>query len=183
VYAFRRLDILIKTAGSPAAVLPAVRQVVQRTDPSQPPYGITTLEGALANSIAPRRFQLLLLGTFAASAVLLALIGIYGVMSYAVTQRTHEIGVRMALGAGRAEIVRMVVGEGMTVALAGIAAGAVAAVGATRLMATLLFDVKPNDPFIFAAVAGALAATAAAACWIPARRAARVDPLAALRYE
>ncbi len=157
--------------------------MVQRLDPSQPPYGIMTLENALAESVAPRRFNLLLLGTFAASAVLLAVIGIYGVMSYAVTQRTREIGIRMALGARRGEIVRLVVGQGMAVALTGIAAGTAAALGLTRLIATLLFDVKPNDPLTFAAVVIALTATALLASWVPALKAARVDPLLALRYE
>jgi putative ABC transport system permease protein len=180
---FRRLDILVKTPGAPAFVLPEVRKVVQRLDPSQPPYGIMTLENALAESVAPRRFNLLLLGTFAASAVLLAVIGIYGVMSYAVTQRTREIGIRMALGARRGEIVRLVVGQGMAVALTGIAAGTAAALGLTRLIATLLFDVKPNDPLTFAAVVIALTATALLASWVPALKAARVDPLLALRYE
>ncbi|HEY1340395.1 MAG TPA: FtsX-like permease family protein, partial [Bryobacteraceae bacterium] len=157
--AFRRLDILIKTAGKPEAVLPQVRKVVQRIDPTQPPYGVTTLEDDLAESIAPRRFNLLLLGTFAVSAVVLALIGIYGVMSYGVAQRTHEIGVRMALGARRNEIVRMVVRQGVAVALSGVTVGIAAALGLTRLMATLLFDVKPNDPWTFAAVSGTLAVT------------------------
>ncbi len=180
---FRRMDVLVKTGGSPLTILPEVRQAVHRLDPSQPPYGITTLEGALAESIAPRRFNLLLLGTFAVSAVLLALIGIYGVMSYAVTQRTHEIGVRMALGARRWAIVRMVVRQGMGVALAGIMVGLAAALGLTRLMANLLFEVKPNDPLTFAVVAATLAAAAMAACCLPAVRASRVDPLVALRYE
>ena len=179
----RRMDILVKAQGSPAAVLPEVRKLVLRLDPTQPPYAVTTLEGALAESVAPRRFNLLLLGTFAGAAVLLALIGIYGVMSYAVTQRTHEIGVRMALGARRGEIVRMVVRQGMVVALTGIAVGTAAAFALTRLMATLLFDVKPNDPFTFAIVAIALTATTLVASWVPALRAARVDPLQALRYE
>ena len=142
-----------------------------------------TLEGTLARSIAPRRFNLFLLGTFAGSALLLALIGIYGAMSYAVTQRTHEIGVRMALGARRGEIVRMVIRQGMVVALTGIAAGIAAAFGLTRLMATLLYDVKPTDPLTFAAVVIALTATSLLASWVPALKAARVDPLRALRYE
>jgi putative ABC transport system permease protein len=180
---FRTMDILVRTSGSPAAILSNVRQAVQRLDPAQPPYGVTTLEGALAESIAPRRFNLLLLGTFAATAVLLALIGIYGVISYAVTQRTHEIGVRVALGARRGEIVCMVVRQGMLVTLGGVAGGMLAALGLTRLMSTLLFDVKPNDPATFAAVAAALTVTALLASWIPALRAARVDPLTALRYE
>jgi putative ABC transport system permease protein len=180
---FRRMDVLVKTAGTPAALLPAVRQMVQLLDPAQPPYGITTLEGALAESIAPRRFNLLLLGTFAVSALLLALIGIYGVMSYAVTQRTHEIGVRIALGARPAAILRMVVRQGMTLTLAGILAGSVAAFGLTRLMTAMLYDVRPDDPLTFAAVAATLAAAALAACWLPATRAARLDPLVALRDE
>ena len=179
----RRLEILIKTAGRPEPILPEVRKVVQRLDPTQPPYGVTTLEDALAESIAPRRFNLLLLGTFAGSAVLLALIGIYGVMSYAVTQRTNEIGIRMALGAHRGEIVRLVVRQGMSVALSGIAVGTLAALGLTRLIATLLFEVNPNDPSTFSVVTFALAATSFLASWLPARRAARVDAMSALRYE
>jgi putative ABC transport system permease protein len=180
---FRRLDVLAKAEDTPAAILPEVRRIVQGIDPTQPPYGVNTLEGALADTIAPRRFNLLLLGSFAATAVLLALIGIYGLMSYAVTQRTREIGVRMALGAGRGEIVAMVVGQGMSMALAGIGVGTVAALGLTRLMDTLLFDVKPNDPWTFALVAVSLTVTALLASWIPALRAARVDPIAALRDE
>jgi putative ABC transport system permease protein len=180
---FRRMDVLVKTAGPPAGLLAAVRQVVQQFDPAQPPYGITTLEGALAESIAPRRFHLLLLGTFAMSALLLALIGIYGVMSYAVTQRTHEIGVRIALGARPSAILRMVIQQGMILTVAGILAGSAAALGLTRLMTAMLYDVRPDDPFTFAAVAATLAAAALAACWLPAARAARLDPLVALRDE
>jgi putative ABC transport system permease protein len=180
---YRRFSIFFKTPQSPAALLPEVRKTVQRIDPTQPPYGAMTLEDALAESIAPRRFNLLLLGTFAGSAVLLALIGIYGVMSYAVTQRTHEIGVRIALGARRGEIVGMVVRQGLTVAIAGIAVGIAAALWLTRLMSTLLFEVRPNDVLTFTVVAVSLAVTALLASWLPARKAAQVDPLVALRYE
>ena len=140
-------------------------------------------EGGRLPRIAPHRFNLFLLGTFAGSALLLALIGIYGAMSYGVTQRTHEIGVRMALGARRGEIVRMVIRQGMVVALTGIVAGIAAAFGLTRLMAALLYDVKPTDPLTFAAVVIALSATSLLASWVPALKAARVDPLHALRYE
>jgi putative ABC transport system permease protein len=176
-------DIVVRTSGDPLALAPVVRKLISDIDRSQPPFEMQTLEGALARSIAPRRFHLFLLGTFAGSALLLALIGIYGAMSYAVTQRTHEIGVRMALGARRGEIVRMVIRQGMEVALTGIAAGIAAALGLTRLMTTLLYDVKPTDPWTFTAVVIALAATALLASWVPALKAARVDPLNALRWE
>ena len=179
----RRMDVLVRTAADANGLLPQIRRAVQRIDPTQPPYGVMTLEAALAETIAPRRFNLILLGTFSACAVLLALIGIYGVISYAVTQRTQEIGVRMALGAHRSEIVRMVVLQGVTVALIGIATGAATALALTRLMTSLLFEVKPNDPVTFVTVACVLLATSLLACGIPALRAARVDPLAALRYE
>jgi putative ABC transport system permease protein len=179
----RRMDVLVKTAAHVTAVLPQIRRVVERIDPSQPPYGVMTLEAGLAASIAPRRFNLVLLGTFSGSAVLLALIGIYGVISYSVAQRTQEIGVRMALGARRGEIVRMVAVQGFAVALAGIASGAAAALALTRVMTSLLFEVRPNDPATFATVAFALLATSLLACSVPALRAARVDPLTALRYE
>uniref|UniRef100_Q01TA0 Permease n=1 Tax=Solibacter usitatus (strain Ellin6076) TaxID=234267 RepID=Q01TA0_SOLUE len=180
--AFRRFDLLVK-GESPAVIIPEARRLAHMIDRTQPPYGVTTLEGALIESIAPRRFNLLLLGSFALTAVMLALIGIYGVMSYAVTQRTQEIGVRMALGARRREIVGMVVRQGMAVALAGISAGLFAAYGLTRLMASLLYDVKPTDPWTFLAVAAVVIATALIASALPALRAARVDPLTALRYE
>jgi putative ABC transport system permease protein len=180
---FRRFDVLAKTTGNTAAIIGELRKVVQRVDPTQPPYGVMTLEDALAESVAPQRFNLLLLATFAGSAVLLAVIGIYGVMSYSVTRRTHEIGVRIALGARHGEIVQMVVRQGLAVALAGIGVGIAAALSLTRLIATLLFEVKPNDPLTFVLVAMGLAATALLASWLPARKAAAVDPLMALRYE
>jgi len=176
-------DVVVLASGDPLSVAPSVRRAIWDIDRSQPIFDWQTLEHALSNSIAPRRFNLMLLGSFAGSALLLALIGIYGAMSYAVTQRTHEIGIRMALGARRGDVVRMVVRQGMTVALSGILAGSAAALGLTRLMATLLYDVKPNDPMTFAVVAIALTATAVLASLVPALRAARVDPLLALRYE
>jgi putative ABC transport system permease protein len=179
----RASDIVVRTAGDPLELAPAVRKLISDIDRSQPPFDMQTLEGTLARSIAPRRFNLFLLETFAGSALLLALIGIYGAISYAVTQRAHEIGVRMALGARHGEIVRMVIRQGMAVALTGIAAGIAAAFGLTRLMATLLYDVKPTDPLNFAAVVIALTATSVLASWVPALKAARVDPLRALRDE
>jgi putative ABC transport system permease protein len=170
-------------AGDAAAVAPAILKVVSGIDKSEPIYNVMTLEQRLANSISPRRFNLLLLGTFASTALLLALIGIYGVIAYSVVQRTHEIGVRIALGARRFGVTGMVMRQGMVVALAGIAAGVAASAGLTRLMQTLLYDVEANDAPTFIIVAASLIATALLACSIPALRAARIDPLTALRHE
>jgi putative ABC transport system permease protein len=180
---FRRLDILFKTPGAAQAVLHDFRRTVQSLDSTQPPSEVRTLEDALAESIAPFRFDLLLLGTFAAVAVVLALIGIYGVMSYTVTQRTREIGVRIALGARRGEIARMMLWQGMKVSFSGIAGGTVGALMVTRLITALLYDVKPNDPAIFAVAVTGLAGTCLLASWVPALKAARVEPLQALRHE
>jgi putative ABC transport system permease protein len=179
----RAMTVTVRTSRDPAAVASGIRALIANVDRTQPVYEIKTLEQALADSIAPRRFNLFLLGTFAATALGLALIGIYGVIAYSVTQRTHEIGVRVALGASRWEVIRMVVGQGMGLAAAGIVCGAGAAVGLMRLMTSLLYDVTPTDPATFAAVAALLAATALMACFGPALRAARVDPALALRHE
>jgi hypothetical protein len=179
----RRVEILFKTPGALTAVLPEARKTVERLDSTQPPYEVRTLEEALSETIAPFRFDLLLLGTFAASAVLLALTGIYGVMSYSVTQRTREIGVRIALHARRGEIARMMLWQAMTVAFAGIAVGTAGALILTRLITTLLYDVKPNDPAIFAIAVTGLAGTCLLASWVPALKAARVEALDALRHE
>jgi putative ABC transport system permease protein len=141
------------------------------------------MEQALSDSIAPRRFNLYLLATFAAAALSLSLIGIYGVIAYSVERRTHEIGVRMVLGAQRGEVVRMVVRQGLGISLAGIVIGMIAASGLTRLMESLLYDVKPTDPMTLTAVAFVLSTAALAACWVPALRAALVDPVIALRFE
>jgi putative ABC transport system permease protein len=180
---FSGTSLVVRTAGDALAIAPTVRKLISGIDPTQPVYNVKTLEQALADSVAPQRFNLFLMGTFAAAALLLALVGIYGVIAYSVAERTREIGVRMALGAQRHEVVRMVVREGMAMALAGMAAGLAGAWGLTRLIASLLYDVKANDPATFAAVAAVLAATAMLACCVPALKAARVDPMAALRYE
>jgi putative ABC transport system permease protein len=164
-------------------VAPDLRKRISDIDRAQPVVEVTTLDEKLADSIAPRRFNMLLLGIFAGIAVLLAAVGIYGVMSYAVTQRTQEIGVRMALGARQDEVVSMVVRQGMSVVAGGVGIGLVAAFGLTRLMAGLLYEVKPSDPQTFGVVCIVLGGAALVACWLPARRAARVDPVVALRYE
>jgi putative ABC transport system permease protein len=175
-------DVAIRAA-SPPGVMPAIRREMAAIDPTVPAYDVKTLDRALADSIAPQRFNLFLLGTFAASAFVLALVGIYGVIAYSVAARTREIGVRVALGAGRGDVVGLVLREGMAVALAGIAAGLAAALALTRLMASLLYGVQATDPRIFAATASTLAITASLASWRPARKAAAIHPIVALRDE
>jgi putative ABC transport system permease protein len=180
---FPRLTLVIRTTGDPLDAAPAIRTIVSDTDKTQPPYDVMTLEQALADTILPRRFNLILLTMFATTALALALIGIYGVIAYSVAQRTHEIGVRIALGAQRREVLRLVVGQGMRIALVGLVIGLAAAAGLTRLMANVLYDVEPTDPQTFAAVAAVMIATALGACWGPARKASVVDPVIALHAE
>jgi ABC-type antimicrobial peptide transport system permease subunit len=160
-----------------------VRALLARIDKTQVPDEVMTMERALAETIAPRRWNLFLLGTFAASALALALIGMYGLMTYWVSQRRQEIGVRMALGARRSEVVGMVVRQGMAIALAGITVGVAGALALTRVMSSLLYEVPPRDPGTFVFVTTALAITALVACGVPAVRAAHVDPAIALRHE
>jgi putative ABC transport system permease protein len=180
---FQSVDVVIRTTRDPRALAPDLRKLISDIDRAQPVNEVMTLEQALADSIAPRRFNMLLLIVFAGIAVLLAAVGIYGVMSYAVAQRTQEIGVRMALGARQDEVVRMVVRQGMGVTAVGVGAGLAAALGLTRLMAGLLYEVKPSDPQTLVVVCAALGGAALLVCWIPARKAARVDPVVALRYD
>ena len=179
----RMHDVVVKIAGNPLTIASALRELVSAIDRTQPVYHVETLEQALADSISPRRFNLFLLGVFAVVAVVLGAVGIYGVMSYMVTQRTHEIGVRMALGAQQGEVLRMVVRQGMLVAGTGILSGVAAALALTRLMGSLLYDVTATDPSTFVAVCLTLGAAALVACCAPAVKAARVDPIVALRYE
>jgi len=175
--------VMVRTTAEASRIAPAVRAQITEMDATQTPGEMRTLQDSLAETIAPRRFNLFLFGIFAAAALLLALVGIYGVMAYAVTQRTHEIGVRAALGASQSQMVWLVVRQSMRVALAGVCIGLFAALGLTRLMASLLYEVKPFDPVSYAAVSLILIATALVGSWIPARVAAHVDPLVALRFE
>jgi putative ABC transport system permease protein len=173
----------VRTKGSPAGLLPAIREAVEKLNGENVMYETKPLEEIVADSLAARRFSMILLGVFAALALLLSSIGIYGVISYVVGQRTHEIGIRMALGAQRGHVLRLMLGEGMKMALVGVAIGIAASLGLTRLMANMLFGVSAADPITFCGVALVLAGVALTACYIPARRAMRVDPMVALRYE
>ena len=177
------MTFVVRTASNLANVTPAVRAAIQFADPNVPVFAIQPLPQALGQSLSQPRFNMLLFGLFATLAVVLAAIGIYGVVSYLVTQRTHEIGVRMAFGAERRDVLGMVLGDGAKMALLGVAIGLVAAFGLTRLMAEMLFGVTAHDPLTFAGVASLLTLVALAACYIPARRATKVDPMVALRYE
>ena len=177
------LTLALRTAPDPLSVVSAVRAQVAGPTEDQPIFGVQTMEQIISDSLAERRFTLLLLIIFASTALVLAAVGIYGVMSYAVSRRTHELGVRLALGASRREILRLVVGEGMVLAAIGTVVGLTAALGLTRLMASLLYGVRPADPATLAAVSLLLAGIALLACYIPARRATKVDPMVALRYE
>jgi predicted permease len=176
-----RVSFVVRTSADPVAMLPALREAVRAVDRRFGVLSIQTMDGLVRQSMATRRFGMLLLGAFAAMALLLAAVGLYGVMSYAVSQRRKEIGVRMALGARARDVALMVVREGMALVLLGAAAGLAAALALTRLMSTLLFDVSAFDPAVLAAVCALLALVAALACYLPARRAAGVDPMLVLR--
>ncbi|HET6198865.1 MAG: ABC transporter permease [Candidatus Acidiferrales bacterium] len=175
--------IVVRGDTDPLRLVSAVKSQIWSVDKNQPISKIATMEQVLSDSIAQRRLYLVLLGVFAGAALLLAAVGIYGVMSYSVSQRTHEMGIRLALGAPQTEILKLILGRGAKLALLGVATGILAATALTRLMSSLLFGVSPSDPATLAAVAVLLMLVAMAACYIPARRAMRVDPMIALRYE
>jgi putative ABC transport system permease protein len=177
------MQLVVRAASDPKLLIDAIRNEIWAVDKELPVSGVATMDQLVSASIAQRRFTLILLSLMSLLAATLAGLGIYSVMSYSVTQRTQEIGIRMALGAGAGDVLRLVVGQGMLLALAGIAIGLAAAAAVTRLMSALLFGISVTDPVTFAAIAVALAAVALGACFVPARRATKLDPMVALRYE
>jgi predicted permease len=175
--------VVLRTEGDPTAIMSSVRRAVAELDSREVVYAVQTMDEVLARSLAARRLSMLLLSAFAVLALLLSCIGIYGVISHLVGQRTQEIGVRMALGAQPSDVMRLVLGQGAKMAILGVVIGMAAALGLTRLMASQLFGVTPHDPLTFVSVGLILIVVALLACYLPARRAVRVDPLIALRCE
>jgi putative ABC transport system permease protein len=178
-----RMAFVVKTRTDAAGLASGVRGSLVALDPQQPVYAIETMDKLLSSSVAPRRFVMSLIGSMALIALVLAVVGIYSVISFSVGERTKEIGIRMALGAKRRDVLTLVLGQGMRVALLGIVVGVGIAFGLTRLLATLLFEVSATDSKTFVAVASLLTLVALMACYFPARRATRVDPLVALKDE
>jgi putative ABC transport system permease protein len=173
----------VRTSSAPATLIPILKARLWEVNGTQPIYQVATLDNLIGDSLKARRFSLLLLGSLAALALVLALVGIYGVMSLATRQRTHEIGVRMALGAEGGDVLRLVMAHGLKLASVGVGLGLVGAFAMTRLLRTLLYEVSATDPLTFIQVALLLIIAAVVACYIPARRATKVDPMIALRYE
>jgi putative ABC transport system permease protein len=179
----RWMTLVVRTQSDPAAMAQAVKQQIWKVDSQLPVTRVETMSEVAAESFTARRFNMLLLSIFATLALVLAAVGIYGVMSYAVTQRTQEIGIRMALGARTIDVLKLIISNGLTLILIGVGIGLVGAVALTRLLTTLLFGVTPTDSLTFVAVSAVLILVALLACYLPARRATKVDPLVALRYE
>ncbi|HEY0727282.1 MAG TPA: ABC transporter permease, partial [Pyrinomonadaceae bacterium] len=179
----RRVNLVVRTTVEPLSLTQSVRGQIAALDKDQPVFNVRTMEQALARSVAARRFSMILLSVFAALALILAAVGIYGVISYSVAQRTREVGIRMALGAQTTDVLKLVVSDGLKLVVIGVAVGLFGAFMLTRLMSTLLFGVTPTDAVTYTTVALGLVSVALAACYIPARRATKVDPLVALRFE
>jgi putative ABC transport system permease protein len=174
--------LILQTAFNPLALAPAVRREIQALDPSAPVSDFRTMEQVLAASTGPRRFSVLLLSIFAFVALALAVIGIYGIMSWSVAQRTQEIGIRMAVGADARGILKLILGRGLKLSAIGLVLGLTATMALTRLLSTQLFEISPHDPWVFTAVSALMLAVTTAACYLPARRATKVDPIATLRH-
>jgi predicted permease len=179
----RAMDLIVKASVEPTTLVSAIQAEVQAVDRDQPLGNVRTLRSLLDQSIAPRRFSVVIVGVFAFVALLLGVVGLYGVLSYTVTQRSREIGIRMALGAKKSDVNRLIVFQGMTLAMAGVIAGLIAALSVTRLMASLLYGVSATDPMTFTGIVLLLLVVATVACYLPARRATNVDPTITLRYE
>ena len=177
------ITALVRGTGDPSALAAPIRKVAQSIDASQPLFDVDLLEHRVTESLAERRDRATVLGAFAALALLMAVVGIYGVVSYSVARRTHEIGVRMALGAEHGDVLRMMVGTGLRMAASGMAIGLTGALVVTRVLGTLLYGIKPTDLTTFSIVSGILGVAAFLASYLPARRAATVDPMVALRQE
>jgi putative ABC transport system permease protein len=173
---------MVRTNGDPSQLASAARQQLKLLDKDQP-VTITTMDEIFSQSVASQRFNTVLIGAFAALALILAMVGVFGVINYSVAQRTHELGIRIALGAQRADVFRLVIGNGLALALIGVALGSLGAYGLTRLLRGLLFGVSPTDGLTFAIVSALVIGVALLACYLPGRRAMKVDPLEALRYE
>jgi putative ABC transport system permease protein len=180
---YNTMSLAIRTAREPLTLAPAVEQEVRAVDPDQPVYQVRTMQQLKSEWVSQRFLALLLVGLFAGAALALAAVGIYGVMAYSVTQRTHEIGIRVALGAGPGNVLRMILAQGAGLAGMGLAAGIGVALILTRLMKSLLYGVSATDPLAYLGGVALLFGVALLACWLPARRATRVDPIVALRYE
>jgi ABC-type antimicrobial peptide transport system permease subunit len=176
------LSIVVRTVGNPNALAEVVRRLARERSPDVP-LMLTTMEARLSETVATPRFRSLLFGVFAGLAVCLAMAGIYGVMAYGVSQRSSEIGLRMALGASTGSVLRLILGQGLILAGTGLALGLAASVAGTRLLTSILFQVQPNDPLVYLGVTVLLGLVALVASYLPARRASKIDPLAALRQE
>ena len=183
LFADRALWLVVRTNGASAELAPAIRQAIWSVDKDQPIVGVATMDQRLASSAAERRFALILFEVFAFVAVVLVAVGLYGVLSASVTERTREIGVRLALGAQRRNVLYLILRQGLKLTLAGVSLGLLASWAVTRLLTKLLYGVSATDPLVFGGVASFLTVVALLACYVPARRAMKVDPLVILRYE